>query len=980
MSSPTRHPEDLKRSRHNSMSSSTSAPPAKRINSELDIKSGLELVPDRLRAERHKELDEVVLKQADTDLANGIFSLISLGESVVVNSDGELDPFWTSTHLMEEMRNNRALIDELQAAWKNREFRQIRLLKLLNKNRTTVIPRSDLSDQATAEAWQVKYVGDHHELFLRAIDAMTNPERVRGKIYWNYLPIVQSSGMGKSRLVDQVSTLIFTIPINLRTTKGYPGADESVRNALLMSKASAEQTEGFASLARSSEHKQVDSAMSDLQARYAAILAGVVGVIHKEVEKLTKSGTLSVRNDNSGQDFASKWRKHLLRVRSELYVRGVTEGLELLVTPPSPETDKLSDAAKMKDAFSRACQDLCKVVPHREHQPWILFSFDEAHELSDMGSLSEDLKDPSRDVVRTPLDALLNVLDYVKDDHVFAVFLSTNSGLHKISRPRDLAASLREIDEPNASSSNSARQAPYVELPFDTWNGKAIFSHGKDTLKSVCEPEYICRFGRPLWWTRVQDNLGMLNDIFLFAQTKLLSMSAADWKPLKPKGYTALAILSNRLILEIEPRREANRMLEDKLVASHMRVAYSGPSHLQYLRSSYPSEPPLVEAAAILWNTSGFDALSHLENYLEDGLIRKGDRGEVVCQFLFIRAYDECIHDESVRKIGSEKARYHQFVPVVDLLRKLFSAEVAEKILSAPPSNDPNGPKLEAAFSEAWIRISHFARAGDSSILEPNLAGAIIARGAAWQCRDAQQDIDFLLECVHGDKDTPIEKMAVSRIAIQIKNTLREQAVSVSSNVLYGSPNVPFNERPHMIIVLDLGAQGAHSIAAPPAQASVLSPGGAPGDSQITAMFLSPSMKVKRDPVIPACQTHSGLQSTSPRYWISVVGCSPQIFNICIVPNKDRFKALLASQPLLAEHVRQERPYIEKLLELKPYFVEGARGPCFTWREMEKPLAAEDQHEGGDELQDWVEALVERDEVFDGDEKTSSLENDFDSN
>lgn len=1001
MSSPTRHPEDLKRLRHSSISSSASAPPAKRMNSGLDIiESGLELVPDRLRAERHKELDEVVLNKVDRFFEKGELRLVELGilgESVVVNSDGILDPFWTATRLAEEMRENPALEDELQAAWKGGDFQRIRLLKLLSRKLTTVNPCSDLSEQdkAMAEAWQVKYVGDHHKCLLRAIDKMTDPERVRGKIYWNYLPIVQSSGMGKSRLVDQVSTLIFTIPFNLRTTNEYPTPDETVRDEMLrlppgsvsLYKGSAVQTEGFAHLASSPEHKEIAVTMYYLRARYAAILAGVVGVIHKEVERLTESGALSVKNDDSDLDFASEWRKHLLSVRSDLYARGVTEGLKLLET--SLRSGEL-EGWRMTDAFSRACQDLCKVVPHREHQPWILFSFDEAHELSDMGFLSEDLKDPSSEVFRTPLDALLYVLDYVKDDHVFAVLLSTNSSLykistnsnlHKISPSRSVAASIRVVAEPNLNSQQSARQAPYVELPFDTWNGNAICVVGLDTLKSVCEPEYVCRFGRPLWWTRVQDKPNMLNDIFFFAQAKLLSISALHWNPLKPAGYSALAILSNRLILDIEPQREANRMLEDKLVASHMRVAYSAPSHLQYLYSSYPSEPPLVEAAAILWNTPGFDALSHLEKFLEDGLICKSDRGEAVCQFLFIRAYDECIHDDGIRKIGSEKARYHQFVPVVDLLRKLFSAEVAGKILSAPPSNDPNGSDLEAAFSTAWIRISHFARAGDSSILEPNLAGAIIARGAAWQCRDAQQDIAFLLECVHGDEDTPIEKMAVSRIAVQIMNdTPWEQAVSVSSNVLYGSPNVPFNERPHMIIVLDLGVWGARSRAAPPAQASVLSTGGAPSSSQTTAMFLSSPMKVKQDPIDPARQTRSSPRPTSPRYWISVVGCSPQTFNKHIVPSRDRIKTLLTSQPLLAEHARQGRPYVEKLLQLKPYFVEGARGPCFTWKEIEKPLAAEVRREGGDEVQYWVEILVEGDEVLDEDEKISSLENDSDPN
>jgi hypothetical protein len=41
--------------------------------------------------------------------------------------------------------------------------------------------------------------------------------RTRGaKYYSNYLPIVQSSGTGKSRMVDELAGEIFTIPLNLR--------------------------------------------------------------------------------------------------------------------------------------------------------------------------------------------------------------------------------------------------------------------------------------------------------------------------------------------------------------------------------------------------------------------------------------------------------------------------------------------------------------------------------------------------------------------------------------------------------------------------------------------------------------------------------------------------------------------------------------------------------------------------------------------
>ena len=52
-------------------------------------------------------------------------------------------------------------------------------------------------------------------LFKSGLDEMN---KSRGDLlYANFVPIVQSSGMGKSRLVDETAKLIFTIPFCFRT-------------------------------------------------------------------------------------------------------------------------------------------------------------------------------------------------------------------------------------------------------------------------------------------------------------------------------------------------------------------------------------------------------------------------------------------------------------------------------------------------------------------------------------------------------------------------------------------------------------------------------------------------------------------------------------------------------------------------------------------------------------------------------------------
>lgn len=51
------------------------------------------------------------------------------------------------------------------------------------------------------------------------------------------------------------------------------------------------------------------------------------------------------------------------------------------------------------------------------------------------------------------------------------------------------------------------------------------------------------------------------------------------------------------LHLDFEPRRQVANDIQANMVASHMRIVYSVPASREYLRSGYPSEPILAEAA-----------------------------------------------------------------------------------------------------------------------------------------------------------------------------------------------------------------------------------------------------------------------------------------------------------------------------------------------------------------------------------------------
>ena len=65
-------------------------------------------------------------------------------------------------------------------------------------------------------SWEGPFIGKaHNALYATISKVCSDPAR---DIYARFLAVVQSSGMGKSRMIDELSKEHFVIPINLRTT------------------------------------------------------------------------------------------------------------------------------------------------------------------------------------------------------------------------------------------------------------------------------------------------------------------------------------------------------------------------------------------------------------------------------------------------------------------------------------------------------------------------------------------------------------------------------------------------------------------------------------------------------------------------------------------------------------------------------------------------------------------------------------------
>jgi len=83
---------------------------------------------------------------------------------------------------------------------------------------------SIFSDLAVIRAWGLEYLGNSHKVMLEAIDSLhtlpTNSDCAK------ILPVVQSSGVGKSKTMDKIATERIVLPLCLREYIGrnYFGA------------------------------------------------------------------------------------------------------------------------------------------------------------------------------------------------------------------------------------------------------------------------------------------------------------------------------------------------------------------------------------------------------------------------------------------------------------------------------------------------------------------------------------------------------------------------------------------------------------------------------------------------------------------------------------------------------------------------------------------------------------------------------------
>ena len=370
-----------------------------------------------------------------------------------------------------------------------------------------------------------------------------------------------------------------------------------------------------------------------------------------------------------------------------------------------------------------------------------------------------------------------------------------------------------------------------------------------------------------------------------------------------------LAALDCRVLIRFDPLRPNSRTTQADLVKTYMRCVFYIPDDRESMWSGYPSEPVIAEAAARLLNGGDSDIMSLgptiLESALRQGLLARGERGELVARTLFTVAHDLAImrrHTDA--PLGP---RFHRPVQFLDLLQNLLASDIWTVVRKALPFHAyPGAVTLEDAYKDAWVNFSHFVQLGDYASFNLGFASELLKRGAAMQTSDNHHNMDIGMPIYHGDPSTTIIGEDTTSIAqYQIKNASGEKSVFPDPS-LAGSNE---HRRPVISIVMQLGIEN--------------------GDGERVKVVTKP-----KGTDTPAGRTRSSVHSDPAdinrrHYVIWLYGCSWKTYS-CI-PVGSNYRRILRADKLFPNLAPADAPDNESsMYALKPVMFDR-EGICKAW-------------------------------------------------
>ncbi|TFK66223.1 hypothetical protein BDN72DRAFT_860060 [Pluteus cervinus] len=527
-------------------------------------------------------------------------------------------------------------------------------------------------EAATENAWNLDYKGDGARALWSWIQAECE-EMHKKSYYAKYVPIIQSSGTGKSRTVDELGKSNLVIPMNLQKphSKGFPPPDSEVYDYLVRSDA-PEHPEANGYLVGSAEARL---------ASFSRALAFLTGILHE-----TRKIVTTKLDEDPPQGYPdTAFTKFLGGVAGGVPLKfhrfmnhGMTFGLHgdlrrsfyrLVIAQAKmaePTINKLLHEYAVDSAGSQppihmedlvrenrefptrvALEELLKVYPCSTNTlPAIILAFDEAHTL-----IPQHLNTQSNEVW-SKWGELRRALHTLSGLPLCALILSTTGKIGEISPP------LRA--DPFARVRSGALQGPrpFTNLGLDHLAISLPRAENKyPSITQVTSIEHMAHYGRPLWASRYNcaDTITK-EDILSFAICKLLCRSDPNLSmefTLDPTKQ--VACLFQRLPIEFYSTNHLAQESELELVEKHMRICLYMDKNRGSMRTVSPSEPILSEAAALVMHRSGMSPADVVKCIIQRYSINKGDRGELIVMLLFLAARDSVVMNQATSTPASSR-------------------------------------------------------------------------------------------------------------------------------------------------------------------------------------------------------------------------------------------------------------------------------------------------------------------------------------
>ncbi|KAG6876815.1 hypothetical protein C0992_011653 [Termitomyces sp. T32_za158] len=607
--------------------------------------------------------------------------------------------------------------------------------------------------EATEKSWVYPFIGQASEVLKQTVMFYAK-SAAGGGCSARAIPIVQSSGTGKSRMVDQLAKDMLVIPLNLRPpqSRGFPPRDPEIQSYL-----------------------SVSGTENNVKQKWLSFLSAVFRYTKNYLETIDDK-LREIPDSPLKEPLAAKFR--FLMSYGLSFGSPGKHRIEFYHTILSMVRSQKSSTDDLKTSLLQNCRDLTSYAENKGYGAVVL-AFDE------VCGLSIPLYNAAG---KNVFYCLQKVLTYIRDDRrLVSLFLSTAGRVPQYTRldpppPTHLNPSMRSM------KSDIRLIPPFTEVGFDHL-AIGLVEKNKHLLSEMVTDHWMCHFGRPLFGTRYKAGTSADRlEIVEFAALKLLGGRSGDNFELSDGDI--IALLATRLSLRFHRMTLASRRAEVEQMEYHMRICLAIEGRNETAITISPSEPILAEGASLVIYERNLNQAELLKTVLSGSSIDKGDRKKTVASLLFILARDAVVNDDDLRRsiklTAWLQALLHLDTPglVVEKSKEdegqaYETASTDEPrfqhVLDGYPRrvrHDKDNISLKDCFQHAKLHFNHFIRIEDASSMNRNFLHMVIARSAAILCQTDQNGVHVVIPFVI-DARKPVGPDNVSAILCQVKSSPR---------------------------------------------------------------------------------------------------------------------------------------------------------------------------------------------------------------